>query len=87
MTVVTIAMPKSDSSVLKEDEIPVSASVIILPKQGYEMNSQQAKSIEQLMSTSVPGLEKDNITIIDNKMNILNLGREIQILRWLRINL
>ncbi len=71
--VVTIAMPKSDSFVLKEDEIPVSASVIILPKQGYEINSQQAKSIEQLMSTSVPGLEKDNITIIDNKMNILNL--------------
>lgn len=74
--VVTIAMPKSDSFVLKEDEIPVSASVIILPRQGYEINSQQAKSIEQLMSTSVPGLNKENITIIDNKMNILNLEGE-----------
>ncbi|HZJ57338.1 MAG TPA: flagellar basal-body MS-ring/collar protein FliF [Clostridia bacterium] len=70
--VVTIAMPKSDSFVLKEEEIPVSASAIILPKHGYEITGQQAKSIEQLMSTSVPGLDKENISIIDNKMNILN---------------
>lgn len=71
--VVTIAMPKSDSFVLKENEIPVTASVIIFPRIGYEITGQQAKSIEQLMSTSVPGLNEENISIIDNKMAILNV--------------
>lgn len=70
--VVTIAMPKSDSFVLRENETPVSASVIILPKRGYEITSEQAKSIEQLIATSVPGLKEENISIIDHKMNILN---------------
>lgn len=71
--VVTIAMPKSDSFVLKENSTPVTASVIILANSGYEITGEQAKSIEQLMSTSVPGLEKENISIIDSKMNILNI--------------
>lgn len=71
--VVTIAMPKTDSFVLKDDETPVTASVIILPKAGHEITAQQAKSIEQLMATSIPGLEKENISIIDNRMNVLNL--------------
>lgn len=70
--VVTIAMPRSDSFVLREKETPVSASVIVLPKKGYEITSEQAKSIEQLIATSVPGLKKENISIIDHKMNILN---------------
>lgn len=71
--VVTIAMPKTDTFVLKENETPVTASVIILPEAGHEISAQQAKSIEQLIATSVPGLVKENISIIDNKMNILNV--------------
>lgn len=71
--VVTIAMPKDDSFVLKENETPVTASVIIVPKSGREITAQQAKSIEQLMATSIPGLKKENISIIDYKMNILNV--------------
>src|SRR5690606_2318529 len=70
--VVTIAMPKSDSFVLREKETPVSASVIVLPKPGYEITNEQAKSIERLIATSVPGLKEENISIIDHKMNILN---------------
>jgi len=70
--VVTIAMPETDSFVLKSNEIPVTASVIILPELGYEISYEQAKSIEQLIAKSVPGLKAENISIIDTGMNILN---------------
>lgn len=70
--VVTIAMPEKDVFVLKDNETPVTASVIILPEMGYEITYEQAKSIEQLVAKSVPGLDSENISIIDNKMNILN---------------
>ncbi|NLA84460.1 MAG: flagellar M-ring protein FliF, partial [Clostridiales bacterium] len=70
--VVTIAMPETDSFVLKSSEVPVTASVIILPELGYEISYEQAKSIEQLIAKSVPGLKTENISIIDTGMNILN---------------
>ena len=70
--VVTIAMPEKDVFVLKDSEKPVTASVIILPEVGHEISYEQAKSIEQLVAKSVPGLDSENISIIDNKMNILN---------------
>ena len=50
----------------------MSASVIVLPKPGYEITGEQAKSIERLIATSVPGLKEEYISIIDHKMNILN---------------
>ncbi|HZJ82634.1 MAG TPA: flagellar basal-body MS-ring/collar protein FliF [Clostridia bacterium] len=71
--VVIIAMPKNDSFVLKEYDVPVTASVIVLPEVGYEISNEQAKSIEQLVATSVPRLDKENISIIDNKMRVLNI--------------
>lgn len=70
--VVTIAMPEKDVFVLKDNETPVTASVIVLPEVGYEISYEQAKSIEQLVAKSVPGLDPENISIIDNEMNILN---------------
>lgn len=70
--VVTIAMPETDSFVLKDNEVPVTASVIVLPRPGYEISYEQAKSIEQLVEKSIPGLEAENISIIDNEMNVLN---------------
>lgn len=76
--VVTIAMPQSDSFVIRENEVPVTASVIVLPKRGHEITAQQAKSIEQLIATSVPGLDKENISIIDTQMNILNVEEASQ---------
>lgn len=71
--VVTIAMPKTDSFVLKQDRAPVTASVIVLPKEGAQITPIHAKSIEQLVATSVPGLAGENISIIDNRMNVLNV--------------
>lgn len=72
--VVTIAMPKEDSFVLKSDEIPVTAAVVVKPKPGYEITPEQAQTIEKLVAKSVPGLAEENISIIDTNMNVLNTG-------------
>lgn len=70
--VVTIAMPKADSFVLKDDKIPTTAAVVIKPEPGYEIMPEQAQNIETLVAKSVPGLTEDNISIIDTNMNVLN---------------
>ena len=70
--VVTIAMPESDSFVIKSREIPVTASVIIKAKTGYTITARQANNIIHLVAKSVPGLKDENITIIDTNMNVLS---------------
>ena len=70
--VVTIAMPESDDFVIKSQEIPVTASVIIKTKPGYNITPQQANNIIHLVAKSVPGLKDENITIIDTNMNVLS---------------
>lgn len=71
--VVTIAMPKSDSFVLKSDKIPTTVAVVIRPELGYEITPEQAKNIETLVAKSVPGLTEDNVSIIDTNMKVLNI--------------
>lgn len=70
--VVNIAMPETDQFVLKDQQIPVTASVIIEPALGQQITAVQAGNIEQLVARSVPGLKPENITIIDRNANILN---------------
>jgi len=69
--VVTIAMPKDDAFVLKSQQIPVTASVIIKTKPGYSVTPSQANNIVRLVAKSVPGLVEENITVIDTNMNVL----------------
>jgi flagellar M-ring protein FliF len=72
--VVTIAMPETDSFVLKSQQVPVTASVIIKLKPGHTITNVQATNIVQLVAKSVPGLRDENVTIIDTNMNVLNKG-------------
>lgn len=74
--VVTIAMAKDDTFVLKNDKVPTTVAVIIRPQLGYEISPEQAKNIEMLVSKSVPGLIGENISIIDTNMNILNVDTD-----------
>ena len=69
--VVTIAMPEDDAFVLKSQQMPVTASVIIKTKPGYNIASSQANNIVRLVAKSVPGLKEENITVIDTNMNVL----------------
>jgi flagellar M-ring protein FliF len=74
--VVNIAVPETDQFVLKDQQIPVTASVIIEPAFGHQITAVQAENIEQLVARSVPGLKPENITIIDRNANILNRQQE-----------
>jgi flagellar M-ring protein FliF len=74
--VVNIAMPETDQFVLKDQQIPVTASVIIEPVLGQQISAVQAENIEQLVARSVPGLKPENITIIDRNANVLNRRQE-----------
>jgi len=76
--VVNIAMPETDQFVLQDQQIPVTASVIIEPVFGHQITAVQAENIEQLVARSVPGLKPENITIIDRNANILNRQNEEQ---------
>ena len=76
--VVNIAMPETDHFVLKDQQIPVTASVIIQPVFGQQITAVQAENIEQLVARSVPGLKPENITIIDRNANVLNRRYEEQ---------
>ncbi|MFO7294612.1 MAG: flagellar basal-body MS-ring/collar protein FliF [Caldicoprobacter sp.] len=69
--VVTIAMPKDDAFVLKSQQVPVTASVIIKTKPGYSISASQANNIVRLVAKSVPGLKEENVTVIDTNMNVL----------------
>jgi flagellar M-ring protein FliF len=69
--VVTIAMPKDDAFVLKSQQVPVTASVIIKTKPGYSITPSQANNIVRLVAKSVPGLKEENVTVIDTNMNVL----------------
>jgi len=76
--VVNIAMPETDQFVLRDQQIPVTASVIIEPSVGRQITAVQAGNIEQLVARSVPGLNPENITIIDRDANVLNRRHEEQ---------
>jgi len=76
--VVTIAMPETDQFVLKDQQLPVTASVIINPAFGHDITAVQAENMEQLIARSVPGLKPENITIIDRNANVLNRQQEEQ---------
>lgn len=76
--VVNIAMPETDQFVLRDQQIPVTASVIIQPVFGQQITAAQAENIEQLVARSVPGLKPENITIIDRNANVLNRQYEEQ---------
>lgn len=69
--VVTIAMPENDTFVLKSQQVPVTASVIIKTKPGYTITPSQANNIVRLVAKSVPGLKEENVTVIDTNMNVL----------------
>ncbi len=70
--IVTISMPKTDSFVLKSEQIPVTASVIVKLDPRSEITLEQAKNIEHLVAKSVPGLKEEDITILDTNANVLN---------------
>ncbi len=70
--IVTISLPSDDSFVLKEDQNPATASVVLELTGTIELSSSQIRGIEELVAKSVPGLEAKNVAIVDGRGGILN---------------
>jgi flagellar M-ring protein FliF len=67
---VTLAMPKRTGFLA--DEPKPSASVLLRLAPGARMSSAQVAGVVGLIASSVPGLERDNVTIVDQDGKVLN---------------
>ena len=61
---VHLATPKQ--SVFVRDRTPPKASVVLSPYPGRLVSAQQVQAIVHLVSSSVPYLSPDNVTVVDN---------------------
>lgn len=64
-------------SLFAEQEKPASASVILKLRPGSRVSGDRVKSIVHIISTSVPGLKPQNVTIVDNRGNMLAGNRDV----------
>lgn len=72
---VHLAIPKS--SVFVRDERKPSASVLVDMFAGRSLEPSQVMAIINLVATSVPELNKDQITVVDQKGNLLSDQNEL----------
>ena len=66
---VHLAAPKQ--SVFVRDRTPPKASVVVSPHPGRAVSSSQVQAIVHLVSSSVPYLTADNVTVVDNVGKLL----------------
>ena len=71
---VHLALPKQSAFI--RDRKPSSASVMLSMYRGRELESDQAASIVNLVASSVPNLNPDNITVIDQHGRLLSSAGE-----------
>ncbi len=67
---VHLAQPKQ--SVFVRQRKPPSASVLVQLKPGYELSPGQVKAIVHLVASSVPRLEPERVTVVDQLGHLLN---------------
>ena len=72
---VHLAIPKS--SVFVRDERKPSASVLVELYPGHALEPSQVMAIVNLVATSVPELSKSQVTIVDQKGNLLSDQQEL----------
>jgi len=66
---VHLAAPKQ--SVFVRDRTPPKASVVVSPHPGRAVSQTQVQAIVHLVSSSVPYLTPDNVTVVDNVGNLM----------------
>ena len=67
---VHLAIP--EKSVFVRDTAPVTASVFVQLLEGRTLGASQVKAITHLVSSSVPGLNEENVTIVDQYGKLLS---------------
>lgn len=63
-----------EKSVFEKESEPGKAAVYIILKRGTSLDENQVKSIVSLVSGSVDNMAKENVEVIDDKMNLLSEG-------------
>ncbi|MFL0269652.1 flagellar basal-body MS-ring/collar protein FliF [Candidatus Clostridium radicumherbarum] len=66
---VNLVLP--DDSVFVKDSTPASASVTLMMKDGQSLTKDQVKAIVALLTGGVKNLPKENVQIVDDKMQLL----------------
>ncbi|MGE5628564.1 MAG: flagellar basal-body MS-ring/collar protein FliF [Solirubrobacterales bacterium] len=69
---VHLVIPESTAFV--KDTTPGSASVTVVLKPGQSLNSGQVKAIISLISGAVENIPKENVQVIDDKLNLISQG-------------
>lgn len=67
---VHLAIPKQ--SVFVRKRVPPSASVVLKLHPGRSLDGSQVEAVVHLVASSVPELEADNVTVVDQKGKLLN---------------
>jgi flagellar M-ring protein FliF len=67
---VLLTMPKD--SVFVKDSTPGKASVYLKLKTGAKLSTEQVKSILAIVSGSTQNIPKENVEVVDDKMNLLS---------------
>ena len=70
--IVTISIPEKDVFRFKNEATPISACVVLEPERGAYFDKNQIRAIEHLMITSISGLTREYLSVIDTNLNDLN---------------
>ena len=73
---VHLVMPKKE--LFQKDKVNPTASIQVTMNGGDKLNPQEVQAIRYLVSTAVPGLSVDNVTIVDTRGILLARGGENQ---------
>jgi flagellar M-ring protein FliF len=70
---VHLVMPKRE--LFSRDQAEPTASVVLI-LQGSTLDKEQVSAIQHLISSSIPGMKANNVSVIDNKGNLLARGAD-----------
>ena len=70
---VHLVMPKRELF-SKDQAVPTASVVLVL--QGGPLDKEQVSSIQHLIASAVPGMKSNNVSVIDNRGNLLARGAE-----------
>lgn len=69
---VYLTMPEESNFVISDNKKSASAAVLLTLQPGTVLSQNNITAIAQFVQKSVPGLNKEDITIIDSMMNVLS---------------
>jgi flagellar M-ring protein FliF len=66
-----VIVTSPEHSVFSDEDVPVTASVMLMVEPGFRLHDEQVKVIKNLVAHAVPGLTAENVAIADNMGNSL----------------